>query len=176
MAVLVTTLRSRQAVANSTLIEGRAVVVGTSGVREDLPIASYASANTTQGVYVAFFPPDNFPRPTYASMYTAPYKQTYNLNNNALYGSPTFNELQYLVPRSQWKEPSIYSGELVALHWGRVGITSSCFTNEADIRVPGNKVKVGTSGLFIHANNGTNACGEVERYDADNGVLYIILY
>ena len=118
MAVLVTTLRSRQGVAAQTIIEGRAVVVGASGVRNDLPYVTYASANTTTGVYVAFFPPDNFPRPTIADFYTAPFKQTYDLNNAALYGDPTLTQTQYLVPRSQWREPMAYSGELVALHHG----------------------------------------------------------
>lgn len=175
MAVLVTTLRSRQGVAAQTIIEGRAVVVGASGVRNDLPNVTYASANTTTGVYVAFFPPDNFPRPTIADFYTAPFKQTYDLNNAALYGDPTLTQTQYLVPRSQWREPMVYSGELVALHHGKIGITSSCFTDSADIRVPGNKIKVAASGIFEYT-SGTHACGEIDRYDGQTGTLYIILY
>lgn len=175
MAVLVTTIRSRQGVASTTIVEGRAVSVSASGVRNDLPNVTYAAADATTGVYVAFFPPDNFPRPTIADMYTAPYKQTYNVNNTALYGDPTLTQTTYLVPRSQWKEPSVYSGELVALHWGKIGITSGCFTSSADIKVPGNKIKVAASGLFTYT-SGANAVGEVDRYDATTGTLYIILY
>lgn len=175
MAVLVTTLRSRQGVAAQTIVEGRAVVVSASGVRNDLPNVSYATENATTGVYVAFFPPDNFPRPTIADFYTAPFKQTYDVNNAALYGDPTLTQTQYLVPRSQWKEPSVYSGELVALHHGKIGITTGCFVDTADIRVPGNLIKVAASGLFDYTSS-SHAVGEVDRYDAQTGILYIILY
>lgn len=175
MAVLVTSLRSRQGVAAETIVEGRAVVVGASGVRNDLPNVTYATANTELGVYVAFFPPDNFPRPTIADYYTAPYIQSYNVNNAALYGDPTLTQTQYLVPRSQWKEPSTYSGELIALHHGKIGITSGCFVSSANIQVPGSKIKVAASGLFEYT-SGTYAVGEVDRYDAQTETLYIILY
>lgn len=176
MAVLVTTLRSRQGVAAETIVEGRAVTVSASGVRNDLPNVGYAAQNSTTGVYVAFFPPDNFPRPTIADFYTAPFKQTYDVNNAALYGEPTLTQTQYLVPRSQWKEPSVYSGELVALHHGKIGITSGCFVSSADIQVPGNNIGVGVSGLFEYTNNQSHVVGEVDRYDAQTGILYIILY
>lgn len=175
MAVLVTTLRSRQGVAATTIVEGRAVVVGASGVRNDLPNVTYAAANTTQGVYVAFFPPDNFARPTPRDMYTAPYIQSYNVNNANLYGNPSMTQTIDLVPRSQWKEPSAYSGELVALHWGKVGITSGCFVDSANIKIPGNKVKVAGSGLFEYTAS-TNIVGEIDRYDAMTETLYLILY
>ena len=175
MAVLVTTIRSRQGVAATTIVEGRAVVVGASGVRNDLPNVTYAAANTTQGVYVAFFPPDNFPRPTPREMYTAPYIQSYNVNNANLYGNPSMTQTMDLVPRSQWKEPSAYSGELVALHWGKIGITSGCFVSSANIKIPGNKVKVAGSGLFEYTAS-TYIVGEVDRYDAVTDTLYLILY
>jgi len=175
MAVLVTTLRSRQGVAATTIVEGRAVVVGASGVRNDLPNVTYATANTTQGVYVAFFPPDNFGRPTLRSLYTAPYKQNYNVNNANLYGDPVLSETMDLVPRSQWKEPSAYSGELIALHWGKIGITTGCFVDSANIKIPGNKVKVAGSGLFEYTAS-TYIVGEVDRYDAVTDTLYLILY
>jgi len=175
MAVLVTTLRSRQGVAATTIVEGRAVVVGASGVRNDLPNVTYAAANTTQGVYVAFFPPDNFARPTPRDMYTAPYIQSYNVNNANLYGNPSMTQTMDLVPRSQWKEPAAYSGELVALHWGKIGITSGCFVSSADIKIPGNKVKVAGSGLFEYTAS-SNIVGEVDRYDAVTETLYLILY
>ena len=175
MAVLVTSMRSRQGVATATIVEGRAVVVGASGVRYDLPNVAYATANTTQGVYVAFFPPDNFPRPTIADMYTAPFVQNYNINNANIYGNPTLTQTQYLVPRSQWKEPSAFSGELIALHWGKIGITTGCFVNSADIKIPGNKIKVAASGLFEYTSS-ANAVGEIDRYDDMTETLYIILY
>lgn len=175
MAVLVTTNRSRQGVAATTIVEGRAVAVGASGVRNDLPNVTYAVANTTQGVYVAFFPPDNFPRPTIRDMYTAPYIQSYNVNNANLYGNPSMTQTVDLIPRSQWREPSVYSGELVALHWGKIGITSGCFVDSADIKIPGNKVKVAGSGLFEYTAS-TYIVGEVDRYDPMTQTLYLILY
>lgn len=177
MAVIVTTLRSRQGVAATTIVEGRAVVVGASGVRNDLPNVTYAAANTahTGGVYVAFFPPDNFPRPTIRDMYTAPYIQSYNVNNANLYGNPSMTQTVDLIPRSQWKEPSMYSGELVALHSGKIGITTGCFVDSANIKIPGNKIKVAGSGLFEYTAS-TYIVGEVDRYDAMTETLYIILY
>ncbi len=173
MAVIVTTNASRQGVAASTIVEGRAVVVGASGIRNDLPTVSYAAANTTQGVYVAFFPPDDFARPTYADMYTVPGIRSYNLVDAGLYGDPTFDKMQYLVPRSMWLEPAAYSGELVALHRGKIGITAGCFVDSADIKVPGAMIAVGASGMFTHTNTANHCVGIVDSYQAATGVLYI---
>jgi hypothetical protein len=156
-------------------MEGRAVTLTASGVREDLPNVTYASANQQHGVYIAFFPPDNFPRPTYEDLYTVPSTRVYDLTDATLYGDPTFYKKQYLVPRSMWAEPLVYSGELVALHRGRIGLTANCFVNEADIRVPGARVAVGTSGLLTHTTNNSYAIGVVERYAPDTGVLYIAM-
>lgn len=175
MAVLVTTTRSRQGVAASTIMEGRAVVVSQSGVRNDLPNVAYASANTVTGIYVAFFPPDNFPRPTLADFYTAPFKQTYNVNNANLYSDPTLTQTSYLVPRSQWKEPLAYSGELVALHHGKIGITTGCFVSSDNIKIPGNKIKVAANGQFEYTAS-TYVVGEIDRFDAMTETLYITLY
>jgi len=175
MAVIVTTNASRQGVATSTLVEGRAVVVGASGVRNDLPVVTYASANTTLGVYIAFFPPDDFNRPTYADMYTVPAIRTYNLTDGSLYGNPVFDKLQYLVPRSMWLEPPIYSGELVALHRGKIGITSGCFVDSSNIRVPGAMVAVGASGMFTYTSTANHAVGIVDSYQSATGTLYIEL-
>jgi hypothetical protein len=176
MAVIVTTTFSRQGVASTTIVEGRAVVVGASGVREDLPNVSYAPANTRYGVFIAFFPPDNFPRPTPDYMYTLPAQTNYNLNDGTIYGAPIWNYLQYLVPRSMWREPSAYSGELVALHRGKIGITDGCFVNSADIRIPGARVAVGASGLITYTTNDSYAIATVERYQPDTNMLYIIMH
>jgi hypothetical protein len=173
MAVIVTTHNSAQGVAATTIMEGRAVTLTASGVRNDLPNVTYAAANQQHGVFIAFFPPDNFPRPTYEDLYSVPSTRVYDLTDASLYGDPTFYKKQYLVPRSMWAEPVAYSGELVALHHGRIGITASCFVNEADIRVPGARVAVGASGLLVHTTNNSYAIGIVERYAPDTGVLYI---
>jgi hypothetical protein len=176
MAVIVTTQMSRQGVAATTIVEGRAVAVGASGVRNDLPNVTYATSNQLYGVFIAFFPPDNFPRPTYEDMYTVPAVRDYNLNDAGLYGDPTFDKKLYLVPRSMWKEPLAYSGELVALHHGKIGVTTGCFVDSADIRVPGSKVAVGASGLLTHTNNDNHAFATVERYQPDTGILYIMMH
>jgi hypothetical protein len=173
MAVIVSTQFSAQGVAAATIMEGRAVTLTASGVREDLPSVTYASANQKHGVYIAFFPPDNFPRPTYEDWYSVPSTRVYDLNDASLYGDPTFYKKQYLVPRSMWAEPLVYSGELVALHNGRIGLTVNCFVDDANIRVPGNMIAVGTSGKLVYTNNNTHAIGIVERYAPDTGVLYI---
>jgi hypothetical protein len=175
MAVIVSTQFSAQGVAAATIMEGRAVVLTASGVRADLPNVTYATANQTAGVYIAFFPPDNFPRPTYEDLYSVPSTRVYDLTEASLYGDPTFYKKQYLVPRSMWAEPLVYSGELVALHRGRIGLTANCFVDEANIRVPGNMIAVGTSGKLTYTNSGTHAIGIVERYAADTGVLYITM-
>jgi hypothetical protein len=176
MAVIVTTHSSRQGVASSTIVEGRAVVVGASGIRNDLPNVTYASANVRYGVFIAFFPPDMFPRPTYADWYTAPMEQSYNLNDGSLYGDPILEKKMYLVPRSMWREPVMYSGELVALHQGKIGVTSGCFISSADIKVPGAGVAVGASGLLTYTTNDSYKIATVDRYQPDTDMLYIIMH
>lgn len=176
MAVIVTTQFSRQGVAASTIVEGRAVVVGASGVREDLPNVTYASANTLHGVFIAFFPPDNFPSPTYEDWYTVPGTKNYNLNDGGLYGDPIFDKKQYLVKRSMWKEPQMVSGELVALHQGKIGITTGCFVDSANIKVPGARVAVGASGLLTYTTTDSHTIATVERYQPDTEMLYIIMH
>ena len=176
MAVIVTTNSSRQGVAASTIMEGRAVVVGASGVRNDLPNVTYATANVRYGVFIAFFPPDSFPRPTYADWYTAPGVQSYDLNTGSLYGDPVLEKKMYLVPRSMWREPLIYSGELVALHHGKIGVTANCFISSADIKVPGAGVAVGASGMLTYSTNDSHKIGIVDRYQPDTDMLYIIMH
>lgn len=176
MAVIVTTNSSRQGVAASTIMEGRAVVVGASGVRNDLPNVTYATTNVRYGVFIAFFPPDSFPRPTYADWYTAPGTKSYNLNDGGLYGDPILEKKMYLVPRSMWREPLIYSGELVALHHGKIGVTANCFTSSADIKVPGAGVAVGASGMLTYSTNDSHLIGIVDRYQPDTDMLYIIMH
>lgn len=173
MAVIVTTHNSTQGVASITIMEGRAVTLTASGVREDLPNVTYASANQQHGVFIAFFPPDNFPRPTYEDLYSVPSTRVYDLTDSNLYGDPTFYKKQYLVPRSMWAEPVAYSGELVALHHGRIGVTANCFVDSANIRTPGARVAVGASGLLTYTSTDSHTIATVERYAPDTGVLYI---
>lgn len=175
MAILVQTFRSIGGVASSTIAEGRAVKITQSGTRGDLPVVTYASANDVTGVYVAFFPPDNFARPTPASMYTAPYYTNYRAGSDSVYGNPVDTDDMYRIPRSMWNAPSVYSGELVALHAGRVGIQDGAFHDSAAIRVPGSWVRVGASGMWQTTSTQAEVVGYVERYDVDNGVLYVTL-
>ncbi len=175
MAILVQTFKSAQAIANSSLVEGRAVKLTTSGQRGTLPTAVYASANDVIGVYIAFFPVDNFSRPTPRQMYTAPYWRNFKYMDANQYSDPVESSTYDRIPRSMWKEPTVYSGELVALHSGRVGLTAGAFIDSAAIKVPGSWVRVGASGMLQTTSTAAEVVGVVETYDAYNGVLYVTL-
>jgi hypothetical protein len=173
MAILVQTRKSRQAVAGVAIVEGKAVKVSNSGLRNDLPTAALAAVNDVVGVYIAFMPPDNFPRPSASSWYTAPQQNIQRLLDDSTYTDPTETETFYRVPRSMWKQPTVPSGELVALHNGKIGVTAGAFIDVANIRIPGNMVRVGASGLLEYTATASEHFAVVDRYDPDNGVLYV---
>lgn len=173
MAILVTTIASTQAIASVSIVEGKAVKLSASGQRYDLPTAALASTNDVEGVFVAFFPVDNFARPTPRGLYTAPYWVKRNDYTLGSYGDPSDTQTYDRIPRSMWKEPTVLSGELVALHKGKIGLTSGAFIDSAGIKVPGSWVRVGVSGLFQTTSTASEAVGHVEKYDAANGVLYV---
>lgn len=173
MAILVQTLKSAQGIASASIVEGKAVRLSASGQRNDLPTAVLASANDVEGVYIAFFPVDDFARPTPRSLYTAPgFVKRLDLNVNS-YGDPVENQTWDRIPRSMWREPTVLSGELVALHRGRVGLTAGAFHDSAGIKFPGAKIRVGASGMFQETATAAEVVGTVERYDSFNGVLYV---
>lgn len=173
MAILVATQQSRQAVAGVSIVEGKAVKVTNSGLRNDLPTATLAAVNDVVGVYIAFMPPDNFPRPSASSWYTAPQQKVFRTNVDGTYSDPSETETFYRTPRSMWKQPTVPSGELVALHRGKLGVTSGAFIDTANIRIPGNMVRVGASGLLEYTATASEHIAVVDRYDPDNGVLFV---
>lgn len=173
MAILVTTLKSAQAVTDFDIVEGKAVKLSTSGLRNDLPRIVLATANDVQGVFVAFMPVDDFSRPTPRALYRAPYFVKRNDWNNNAYGDPVENQTWDRIPRSMWKEPTVYSGELVALHRGVIGLTAGAFHDSAGIKVPGAMFRVGASGMWQVTATASEAVGIVRAYDSYNGVLYV---
>jgi hypothetical protein len=173
MAILVTTSHSAQAIVASDITEGKFVKLSQSGQRNDVATAVQASANDVIGVYVAFMPPDNFTRPTPRSLYKAPWYRNWNVLNGNSYGNPSETETYDRIPRSMWREPTVTSGELVALHRGVIGLTSGAFHDSAAIKVQGAWVRVGASGMAQVTTTASEVIAAVRHYDAANGVLYI---
>jgi hypothetical protein len=161
------------AVAGESIVEGRAVVMGATGLRNDLPSAMLATSGALN-VYVAIVPPDRFPRPTPVSMYTAPDYVTFSQFDQTL-GELTTNELVYRIGPSLIEQPTAASGWLLQLHkGGAYTLTTGCYIDTAEIRVPGNKVRVGDSaGRFAYTAATTDAVGSVREYR--DGYLTIVL-
>lgn len=173
MAILVKTESSAQAIVTSDITEGKFVKLSQSGYRNDVATAVAASANDVIGVYVAFFPPDRFARPTPRSLYKAPWFKNWDSLDGSNYGNPTDTETYDRIPRSMWREPTILSGELVALHRGVIGLTSGAFHDSAAIKVQGAWVRVGASGMAQVTTTASEVIATVRHYEASTGVLYI---
>jgi hypothetical protein len=159
-------------VAGESIMEGRAIVIGASGLRNDLPVATYAPAGTTT-VFLAIIPPDRFPRPTPVGMYNAPESVTFSQFGMTL-GELTTDYLFYRIGPSQMEEPTAASGWLLQAHTdGMYTITSGCYVDSANIRLIGSKIRVTGSGRFEYTASGTDAVGYVREYR--NGKLTIAL-
>jgi hypothetical protein len=159
-------------VAGESILEGRAVVMSASGLHGDLPTALLATANATN-VFVAFVPPDQFPRPTPVGMFTSPQSVTFSQFGMNL-ADLTTHELVYRIGPSNLEAPVAASGWLVQLHkGGAYNLTAGCYTDSDDIRKNGALIKVGASGIFEYADAGTYAVGYVREYR--NGRLVIVL-
>lgn len=178
MAVVVSPTYSIQAVAGKhSVIEGRAVVVTNQYTIGDLPGVEYPDHLLYTKVWVAFRPPTKFPIPVPDSLYVAPYKSTYNINDPTIYSNPMLTGTDYLVERSQLQTPTIEHYEKVALFRGIVGITSDCYQDNAQLKVPGALISVNPNGLFRkHDQNHHLEVAETVYYDASTAMLYINVF
>lgn len=165
----------RGVVAGANMQEGLAVRLTQSGLLNELPVAELATAGETTNVFVLMAAVDDFPRPTPAGMYTAPAVRKFPINS--AYTEPLrTNEQTYEVGMSVLWNPTIPSGARALAHrGGTYAVPSGAFIDSANIRVPGNKVKVGTNGRWEYTAIETDAVGYVEEYNTQNEVLIFTL-
>lgn len=167
---------SRGVVVSANFQEGLAVKLGAAGTTHtDLPLASLATAGEKTNVFILIAAPDNFARPTRKDYYTAP--STTVMDRNTGYADPIRNlGDQYLVGMSVLWNPTIPSGALAtAQRGGTYAVPSGAFVDSADIKVPGNKIKVGASGRWEYTAVETDAVGYTEEYNTANSVLIFTL-
>lgn len=134
------------AVAGISVQEGRLVQLNASGVHNDLPIASFAASGTQRNVYVAFAAPDNFSRPTPATLYTA--GNTGSFYENGAFGT-SFSETDtfYYNGLSTQENPMLASGYVMLAKKGGVYIVpSGCIVTNTGLRVNGALAKVSDDG------------------------------
>lgn len=167
----------RGVVAGTNFQEGLAVrlTAATNTLHGDLPVAQLATAGETTNVFVLMAAVDNFARPTRAVMYTA--SPSVKIDRNSNYADPIRNlGDQYQVGMSVLWNPTVPSGALAQAHrGGTYAVPSGAFIDSADIRVAGNKIKVGTNGRWEYTAVETDAVGYVEEYNTDNAVLIFTL-
>lgn len=167
------------AIVVADVLEGLAMVLTNSGTvngfETDVPNAELADANTNP-VYIVAAAPDNFPRPVDSRQYRAGWYTTLG-RDEADYSEPVETVTQYKVGISNLYNPTIPSGYLVNLHrGGTYTVPADCYTDSADIRVPGNYIVVGSNGKWAYSASRTNAVGEVVRYNADTEELTFDLW
>lgn len=126
------------AVAGETFLEGSLVELHASGVRNELPVAMLA-ASGARNVFVALVPPDTFPRPTPADLYTAPWYQSIDARNAEEFLIDSGQRGPYYnIGPSMLLEPTIASGWKVQCHrGGAYTLTANNFVDTAAIRVVG---------------------------------------
>lgn len=152
------------AVAGQDLVEGQAVNLGASGLRNELPVATLA-ASGSRNLFIAICPPDQYPRPTPRTLYTAPwYNQIDARDGEEFLIDSGQRGPYYLVAPSLLTEPTVYSGWKVQCHRGGVyALTSNVFVDSADIRIIGASIEWnGTK--FTVTTVGANKCGFVREY------------
>lgn len=166
----------RGVVAGANFQEGLAVRLTAAGTAHtDLPTAQLATGGETANVFIIMAAVDNFARPTRASMYTAP--STVQIDRNTGYSDPIRNlGDQYEVGMSVLWNPTIPSGALAQAHrGGTYAVPSGAFVDSVNIKVPGNKIKVGASGRWEYTSTESEAVGYTEEYNTDNAVLIFTL-
>ena len=170
---------SRGAVAGESIQEGLAVTLTTSGtgVRNELPVAMKASQNQVNNIGIVFVPPDDFSRPTDSTLYTATKSTVVHPNSASGWSDPTRTRTLYEVGKSTLWNPTLASGELALVQrGGTYAVPSGCFIMSADIRIPGNMIRVGTGGLWEYTATESQAVGMVEEFNAVNQVLIFSLW
>lgn len=159
-------LNVRPAVAGQTIDEGRLVRLAASGLHVDLLTALLAASGTTLNVYVAFAAPDNFARPTPATMYTAGQNSQYY--ETGTWGNFTETDTFYRAGLSTFENPVLASGYvMLAKKGGIYTVPSGCTTDESGLRTPGNLVKVSDDGTgrWAATTSESNAFAKVVDYD-----------
>jgi hypothetical protein len=162
--------------AGASFQEGLAVRLTAAGqAHPDLPIAELANAGETANVFIVMAAPDNFARPTRAAMYTAGNKVVFDRNSG--YSEPIRNlGDQYEVGMSVMWNPTIPSGALaLAQRGGTYAVPSGAYVDSANIKVPGNMIKVGSNGKWEYTATTAEAVGYTEEYNTQNAVLIFTL-
>lgn len=162
-------------VVDAALQEGSPVTFTQSGVRNELPGITAASAGMVNNVGVLILGPDQFPRPTDVRMYTV--GNLAQIDPSTGYHDPFQTITTYNVGRSTLWNPTLVSGELGLLErGGTYAVPSGTFTDSAAIRVPGAMIKVGTGPKWEVTTSQTDAVGVTEEYNTVNGVLIFTLW
>lgn len=164
---------STGAVAGETFIEGSAVELHASGVRNELPVAMLA-ASGSRNLFIALVPPDTYPRPTPVDLFTAPWYQTIDPRDAEEFLIDTGQRGPYYnIGPSMLLEPTIASGWLVQCHRGAVyALTANNFVDSTNIRVPGATVAWNGTKFIYSA---SNVCGSVREYRTVNGTARLYL-
>lgn len=172
--------RVRGAILVTSVLEGLAVQVNDSGVarglQTDLPFAGLADSGMNP-VFILAAAPDDFDRPVDIRQYQAGWRVVSDKTLSTGYSEPLETVTRYNVGISNLYNPTIPSGFLVNLHRGGIyTVPSDCFVDSADIKVPGNRIEVGSDGKWQRATVAANAVGEVVEYRADTGELIFELW
>lgn len=162
-------------VVDASLQEGTPVTFTQSGVRNELPGITAATASMVNNVGILLKGPDQFPRPTDSRMYTV--GKLSQIDPSTGYADPIYTTTQYNVGKSVLWNPTLVSGELALLkRGGTYAVPSGCFTDTAAIRVPGAMVKVGSGPKWEVTTSQSDAVGVTEEYNTVNGVLIFTLW
>lgn len=161
-------LHVRAAAAGMDIKEGTLVRLTASGT-SDLPIALPAASSTHLNVYVAFFAPDDFARPTAADMYKS--------NLYSVLDQSSWNEggtgPYYLLGPSITENPIIASGyRMLARRGGIYHVSADVVVDNALAKVGGNLIKVAAdgSGKWEYSATEADAIGKVVEFDSALGV------
>lgn len=166
---------ARGGVVGEDMAEGTAVKMTVSGLRADLPVFMKASTNQTKNIGILIKGPDDFSRPTRAGMYIAPAHRVVNFNSG--FSTPVHTDTFYDVGKSVLWNPTLVSGELgVMMRGGTFAVPSGLFIDSANIRVPGNMIRVGSDALWEYTATESQAVGFVEEYNTTNDVLIFTLH
>lgn len=165
----------RGGVVGESLQEGVPVVMTQSGVRNELPVLMKAPENSVNRVGILFATPDDFSRPTEEGLYKANVKT--QIDPLSGYGSPVFTKTMYNVGKSTLWNPTLTSGELGQMHrGGSYAVPSGAFVDSANIKVPGNMIKVGSTNKWEYTATESEAVGVTEEYNYTLGVLIFSLW
>jgi len=163
-------------VVDALLQEGSPVTFTQSGVRNELPNITAATAQAVNNIGILFVGPDQFARPTDARMYTI--GALAQIDPSVGYHDPINTAITtYNVGKSTLWNPTLASGELgLVMRGGSYAVLSGVFTDSAGIRVPGAMIKVGAGPKWEVTTSQTDAVGVVEEYNTVNGVLIFTLW